>query len=517
MRIHSPQITGSAENTNIVTITRITSLSALSSSFASTASFVQNAQSASYVLNAVSASRAVSSSRADSATTSSYVLNAVSSSYAATASYADNFTVGGTLTAQTINVQIITSSIEFNTGSTRNGALSTNTHQFTGSVLMSGSLTVGGASTFSDKIGIGGTSSYTSFNIATGNDTQMALGTTTTAQTVGVFFADGPSTNTSNYKWEYGKGTANNFFIYSYGTAANALSIAYATGNVGIGTSSPTFKLEVTSSGDGLSVTTSNSSQALRLSSATNNNTLFRINNFNGNFYDIQNQPSDNSLVIDYNDAERIRITSGGQVGVATTTIASAFNMQVGNNSGVIATTILRLQDSYLSGTTGYYGAQITAVDNGVDGHNLLFQTRANATSVFSTRMTITTTGNIGAPSGTNIYNASDIRLKQNISTTTYGLNTISLLNPVKFNWKDGFEPTEDGKDMLGFVAQEVLEVIPEAVELFGGDINLNGETITTPLRVNEKFIIPVLVKAIQELKSENDTLKEILQRNNIQ
>ena len=34
---------------------------------------------------------------------------------AATASYADNFTVGGTLTAQTINVQIITSSIEFNT------------------------------------------------------------------------------------------------------------------------------------------------------------------------------------------------------------------------------------------------------------------------------------------------------------------------------------------------------------------------------------------------------------------
>jgi hypothetical protein len=61
---------------------------------------------------------------------------------AATASYADNFTVGGTLTAQTINVQIITSSIEFNTGSTRNGALLTNTHEFTGSVLMTGSLTV---------------------------------------------------------------------------------------------------------------------------------------------------------------------------------------------------------------------------------------------------------------------------------------------------------------------------------------------------------------------------------------
>ena len=65
---------------------------------------------------------------------------------AATASYADNFTVGGTLTAQTINVQIITSSIEFVTGSTRNGSLSSNTHQFTGSVLMSGSVGIGTSS-----------------------------------------------------------------------------------------------------------------------------------------------------------------------------------------------------------------------------------------------------------------------------------------------------------------------------------------------------------------------------------
>ena len=65
---------------------------------------------------------------------------------AATASYADNFTVGGTLTAQTINVQIITSSIEFNTGSTRNGSSTANTHQFTGSVLMSSSLGIGTSS-----------------------------------------------------------------------------------------------------------------------------------------------------------------------------------------------------------------------------------------------------------------------------------------------------------------------------------------------------------------------------------
>jgi hypothetical protein len=140
MRIHSPQITGSAENTNIVTVTRITSLTALSASFASTASFVQNAQSASF---AVTASHLLGQSPTSSyALTASFVSNALSASFAATASSADNLNVRGTLTAQTINVQTITSSIDYVTGSSINGSLLTNTHQFTGSVSVTGSLQV---------------------------------------------------------------------------------------------------------------------------------------------------------------------------------------------------------------------------------------------------------------------------------------------------------------------------------------------------------------------------------------
>ena len=54
-----------------------------------------------------------------------------------------SLTTTGTITSQTLVVQTITSSIEFNTGSTRNGTLSTNTHEFTGSVLMSGSVGIG--------------------------------------------------------------------------------------------------------------------------------------------------------------------------------------------------------------------------------------------------------------------------------------------------------------------------------------------------------------------------------------
>jgi hypothetical protein len=125
--------------------------------------------------------------------------------------------------------------------------------------------------------------------------------------------------------------------------------------------------------------------------------------------------------------------------------------------------------------------------------------------------MTIYGSGNIGAPTGSNIYNASDLRLKQNIEKIESGLSKILNLNPVKFNWVDNYISDENGKNMLGFVAQEVLKVIPEAVESFGNDLIVNGINITNPLRVNEKFIIPVLVKAVQEQQKEIEYLKSKL------
>jgi hypothetical protein len=120
-----------------------TANSATSASFATTAGNASTATSASYALTAsyfsgtvVSASYALSASQAQ---------NAVSASYAATSSYANNFTVAGTLTAQTIVAQTITSSTEFITGSTKFGSLLSNTHQFTGSVSITGSLTAANA------------------------------------------------------------------------------------------------------------------------------------------------------------------------------------------------------------------------------------------------------------------------------------------------------------------------------------------------------------------------------------
>jgi hypothetical protein len=114
---------------------------AVSASYAVTASYANTSTSASYSLTASYAINAISASYA---ITASYILNAISSSYAATASSADDFTVRGTLTAQRIVVQTITSSTEYVTGSTIFGSLLSNTHQFTGSVSITGSLGING-------------------------------------------------------------------------------------------------------------------------------------------------------------------------------------------------------------------------------------------------------------------------------------------------------------------------------------------------------------------------------------
>jgi hypothetical protein len=83
--------------------------------------------------------------------TGSFSGTATSASFASTASSADDLLVRGTLTAQTLVVQTITSSVDFVTGSTRFGSISENTHQFTGSVSVSGSLT-GASASFSSAL-----------------------------------------------------------------------------------------------------------------------------------------------------------------------------------------------------------------------------------------------------------------------------------------------------------------------------------------------------------------------------
>ena len=144
-------------------------------------------------------------------------------------------------------------------------------------------------------------------------------------------------------------------------------------------------------------------------------------------------------------------------------------------------------------------------------GSQIEFWTNQNGYSGTSEakRMQISNSGNIGAPNGNNIYNASDERLKENMVELTNGLDKIKKLKPISFNWKDGWDECMSGKKEYGFGAQTTQVVDEMLVESFGTeDTLLNGEVITNPLRVNEKYIIPLLVKAIQEQQEQIETLK---------
>jgi hypothetical protein len=94
----------------------------------------------------------------------------------------------------------------------------------------------------------------------------------------------------------------------------------------------------------------------------------------------------------------------------------------------------------------------------------------------------------------TNVNPVSDYRLKDEIEPLTYGLNEISNLNPVTYFWKNDTIT----KKRFGFIAQEVQPYIPELV----------GQDLSGYYNLNTFDLIPVLAKAIKELKAEVDALK---------
>jgi hypothetical protein len=99
------------------------------------------------------ASESVSSSYAY---TASSAILAYSSSYAQTSSFANNFTVAGTITAQTLVVSTVSSSVEYSSGSNIFGNSTANTQTMTGSVNITGSIQLTGDITSSGNLQLNG-------------------------------------------------------------------------------------------------------------------------------------------------------------------------------------------------------------------------------------------------------------------------------------------------------------------------------------------------------------------------
>jgi Chaperone of endosialidase len=140
---------------------------------------------------------------------------------------------------------------------------------------------------------------------------------------------------------------------------------------------------------------------------------------------------------------------------------------------------------------TAYQGITMEAASTTFNGSPIIFLNSSGGTS-----------GWIGQSASAVVYNtSSDRRLKENIAPSSRGLDTL-LRIPV-----DDFNFIADPKKIKvqGFIAQDLYELYPEAVAVGGDDPKKK------PWAVDYGRVTPLLIKAIQELKSLFDSDHDML------
>ncbi|MFT4534588.1 MAG: hypothetical protein ACJA1A_002354 [Saprospiraceae bacterium] len=143
------------------------------------------------------------------------------------------------------------------------------------------------------------------------------------------------------------------------------------------------------------------------------------------------------------------------------------------------------------------YVARFHNAHNTSNSKGIIIQAGLNTNPTSSTYFAIFLDGNgtnIGGirgngAGGTMYSTTSDRRLKQNIKTFNLGLETINKINPTIYQMKSN--PT---KDEIGFIAQELQKVLPQAVSG-----NPEDDVEESPMMVDYSKLTPVIVAAIQE------------------
>jgi len=196
-------------------------------------------------------------------------------------------------------------------------------------------------------------------------------------------------------------------------------------------------------------------------------------------------------------NAERMRINSGGDVFIGTTTV----NPGIGNYQ-TPGTMIRAAAGDYIAVSREQGCPAFFNRDNST---GVVVSYRYNATE----RGTISTDGSVIAVTGT-----SDYRLKENNVNISDGITRLKQLKPYRFNFKDTPSRTIDG-----FFAHEVSTAVPEAV--FGEkDAVATEEDIDLGYKVgdikaqqlDQSKLVPLLTAALQEVI----TKVEILEQENV-
>ena len=155
------------------------------------------------------------------------------------------------------------------------------------------------------------------------------------------------------------------------------------------------------------------------------------------------------------------------------------------------------------SGSSTLAGLSDTNVSSPANGHLLIYDA---VSAKWDNALLTSSGGTVAFTAGAGTLNLetaggapSDARLKKNITPMQGSLEKVMAMEPVEFEWQDGYDEFHKaiGKD-IGFVAQQIEQVEP----LLVGE---RGEFLTLEYA---KFA-PILVGAIQELKAEIERLKK--------
>jgi hypothetical protein len=280
---------------------------------------------------------------------------------------------------------------------------------------------------------------------------------------------------------EQGANADRPLFIVGNGTAENTRSNAFvvrANGRVGIGTNNPTYMLSIGDNTLGISRPVANTMAFYTLGFER-----MRISPTGLVGMGTNNPATD--LEVRGSSDPTIRIThpSNGNPRLEFLRVgAGSFDWRIHNSGGLF---LLSRSTDDLATVTDLYQFSDTRFRPVPDNALALGASNGRWSVVFAVNGTIQT---------------SDARLKEQIIPISYGLDAVMQMNPVSFHWKDN----PAGPANLGFLAQNMQKLVPETVHDPGND---------GPLGMKYSELIPVLVKAIQELKQENDLYKARLEK----
>ena len=275
-----------------------------------------------------------------------------------------------------------------------------------------------------------------------------------------------------------------------------------SSGRVGIGTTSPATTYRMSLTGDGSTIV-----GGLSLTSA--GITYIGAPAANSSAFEIWNA-ADNYVRIGTNATERLRITSGGNVGINITNPAEKFVVLESGNTFNCAKFNLSASSGFLYGPWINFSGQ---APNNNNSYFLYCNDTANEKCI------IYATGTISNRTGT--YNSlSDLKAKQDISSSLSQWNDIKALRVVKYRLKDEVAADPNYPYYIGLIAQEVEQISPhlvdqspdyENVEVVGEDGNTRTErrhTGTFTKSVKTSILYMKAVKALQEAMERIEQLE---------